>query len=41
MKFLFSWFERRLPPYPTREPVAPPTSLLRFVWQMTRGARGW
>ena len=41
MKFLFSWFERRLPPYPTREPVAPPTSLLRFVWQMTRGARGY
>ena len=37
----FSWFERRLPPYPPAEPVLPPTGFLPFVWRMTAGARGY
>ena len=37
----FSWFERRLPPYPAAEPVLPPTGFLPFVWRMTAGARGY
>ena len=37
----FSWFERRLPPYPAAEPVLPPTRFLPFVWRMTAGARGY
>ncbi|TRC81568.1 ABC transporter ATP-binding protein [Mesorhizobium sp. WSM4310] len=35
---LFSWFERRLDPFPTAEPVEPPKTLVAFCLHYTRGA---
>jgi len=38
---LFRLFEKRIPPYPTSEPVLPPTGFIAFLWSCTRGMRGW
>ena len=38
---MFSWFERRIDPYPTETPDMPPRSLLRFVLYYSRGAIPW
>ncbi|GLQ79866.1 multidrug ABC transporter ATP-binding protein [Mesorhizobium huakuii] len=35
---LFSWFERRLDPFPSAEPVEPPKTLVAFCLHYTRGA---
>ncbi|BCG86279.1 MULTISPECIES: ABC transporter ATP-binding protein [unclassified Mesorhizobium] len=35
---LFSWFERRLDPFPAAEPVEPPKTLVAFCLHYTRGA---
>ncbi|MER8807731.1 ABC transporter ATP-binding protein/permease [Mesorhizobium australicum] len=35
---LFSWFERRLDPFPVAEPVEPPRTLVAFCLHYTRGA---
>lgn len=37
---MFSWFERRIDPYPDAPPVQPPAGLLPFVWSATAGLRG-
>jgi ATP-binding cassette subfamily B multidrug efflux pump len=38
---LFPFFENRVPPYPSTEPVPPPPGFFAFVWACTRGMRGW
>jgi len=38
---LFRFFESRLPPYPAAEPHLPPKAFLAFVWDGTRGLRGY
>jgi ATP-binding cassette, subfamily B, multidrug efflux pump len=35
---MFSWFERRLNPFPVDEPLEPPRSLVAFCLHYTRGA---
>ncbi|OBQ70126.1 ABC transporter ATP-binding protein [Mesorhizobium erdmanii] len=35
---VFSWFERRLDPFPAAEPVEPPKTLVAFCLHYTRGA---
>ncbi|THF56084.1 ABC transporter ATP-binding protein [Ollibium composti] len=35
---MFSWFEKRLDPFPAAEPVEPPRTLLAFCWHFTRPA---
>lgn len=35
---LFSWFERKLDPFPAAEPVEPPKTLVAFCLHYTRGA---
>src|SRR5262245_57962102 len=35
---LFHWFEKRLDPFPSREPVEPPKTLVGFCLHYTRGA---
>ncbi|MER8912569.1 ABC transporter ATP-binding protein/permease [Mesorhizobium sp. M0761] len=35
---MFSWFERRLDPFPAAEPVEPPKTLVAFCVHYTRGA---
>jgi len=35
---MFSWFERRLNPFPAEEPTQPPRSFFAFCWHFTRGA---
>lgn len=37
---MFSWFERRIDPYPDAPPAQPPAGLLPFVWSATAGLRG-
>jgi ATP-binding cassette subfamily B multidrug efflux pump len=37
----FSWFERRLNPYPLGEPQEPPKGLLAFCLHYSRGAQKW
>lgn len=39
LKALFSWFERRLDPYPTSEPEQPPKGLLAFCLHYSHGAK--
>ena len=39
LKPLFSWFERRLDPYPTSEPEQPPKGLLAFCLHYSHGAK--
>lgn len=38
---MFSWFENRLDPYPTRDPVLPPNGLFAFCWHYSRHASPW
>jgi len=38
---MFTWFERRLDPYPTEPPGLPPKGLFRFIWHYTKPAAGW
>ena len=38
---MFSWFERRIDPYPTETPEMPPRSLVRFVLYYSQGAIPW
>ena len=38
---MFKYFENRLPPYPPAEPHLPPKDFMAFVWDCTRGLRGW
>ena len=35
---MFGWFEKRLDPFPTAEPVEPPRTLFAFCWHFTRPA---
>jgi len=37
---LFSWFERRVDPFPAGPPPQPPLGFFPFVWSATRGMRG-
>ncbi len=37
---MFSWFERRVPPYPDAPPSQPPEGFFAFIWFCTRGLRG-
>ncbi len=38
---MFSWFEKRVDPYPSVEPVPPKMGLLPFMYSCTEGLRGW
>ncbi len=38
---MFSWFERRIDPYPRGEPELPPKGLLGFCLFYSRGAKRW
>ena len=38
---MFKYFEDRLPPYPPADPHLPPKAFMAFVWDCTRGMRGW
>ncbi|WP_337269078.1 ABC transporter ATP-binding protein [Oryzifoliimicrobium ureilyticus] len=38
---MFSWFERRLDPYPQEAPTLPPKGLLAFCWHYTKAAWPW
>ena len=38
---MFGWFEQRLNPFPSEEPVAPPKGLFAFCWHYTKPAAGW
>ncbi|MFC5757074.1 MULTISPECIES: ABC transporter ATP-binding protein [unclassified Rhizobium] len=38
---MFGWFEQRLNPFPSAEPVAPPKGLFAFCWHYTKPAAGW
>ena len=38
---MFKYFEDRLPPYPSADPHLPPKAFMAFVWDCTRGMRGW
>lgn len=37
---MFSWFERRVDPYPASVPDALPTGFFAFIWSCTAGMRG-
>jgi ATP-binding cassette subfamily B multidrug efflux pump len=38
---MFSWFERRLDPYPEDAPTLPPKGLVAFCWHYTKPAWPW
>ncbi len=38
---MFTWFEKRLDPFPADDPVTPPTTLVAFCMHYTKGAWGW
>lgn len=38
---MFSWFERRVDPYPEEFPGQPPAGLLAFCWHYTRPTAPW
>lgn len=38
---MFGWFESRLNPYPTEEPILPPKSLFGFCWHYSKPAVPW
>ena len=37
---MFSWFERRISPYPDTPPAQPPQGFFSFIWFCTQGLRG-
>jgi ATP-binding cassette subfamily B multidrug efflux pump len=41
LKSILSWFERRLDPYSTVDPVEPPKGLLAFCLHYSHGAKRW
>jgi ATP-binding cassette subfamily B multidrug efflux pump len=38
---MFSWFERRVNPYPEETPTLPPSRLVGFLWHYTRPVWPW
>lgn len=38
---MFSFFERRVSPYPDVASAIPPKSFFAFIWECTRGSRKW
>ena len=38
---MFRFFEKRVAPYPVEEPHLPPKAFMAFVWDGTRGLRGY
>lgn len=38
---IFSWFERRLNPYPEQSSQTPDKGLIRFIWSSLDGMKGW
>lgn len=36
---MFSWFEKRINPFPEESPQRPPEKLFPFLWSMTKGIR--
>ncbi|MGO7331615.1 ABC transporter ATP-binding protein, partial [Rhizobium leguminosarum] len=38
---MFGWFEQRLNPFPSEEPVAPPKGLFAFCWHYSKTAAPW
>ena len=38
---MFSWFERRVDPYPQDPPGLPPKGLLAFCWHYTKPTAPW
>jgi ATP-binding cassette subfamily B multidrug efflux pump len=38
---MFTWFEKRLDPFPAAEPTEPPKGLVAFCWHFTKPAWGW
>ncbi|WP_105384142.1 ABC transporter ATP-binding protein [Neorhizobium alkalisoli] len=38
---MFSWFERRINPYPDETPSLPPSGLLAFLWHYTKPVWPW
>lgn len=38
---MYSWFEKRIDPFPKAEPSVPPRAFFPFVWQSSEGMRGW
>jgi len=38
---MFSWFERRVNPYPDEAPMLPPKGLLPFLWHYTKPVWPW
>ena len=37
---MFSWFERRINPYPDGPPPQPPAGFFPFLWAASAGVRG-
>ncbi|AHF88025.1 multidrug ABC transporter ATP-binding protein (plasmid) [Rhizobium leguminosarum bv. trifolii WSM1689] len=38
---MFGWFEQRLNPFPSEEPLAPPKGLFAFCWHYSKPAAPW
>ncbi|MDL2330276.1 ABC transporter ATP-binding protein/permease, partial [Desulfosarcina sp. OttesenSCG-928-A07] len=38
---MFSWFEKRIDPFPEKEISVPPASFFSFVWKTSAGIRGY
>ncbi|QKV17097.1 ABC transporter ATP-binding protein [Oricola thermophila] len=38
---MFSWFEKRIDPFPAEPPEQPPATLLAFCWHYTKGIWPW
>ncbi|MER5171280.1 ABC transporter ATP-binding protein [Thioclava kandeliae] len=38
---MFSWFERRIDPYPSEQPMMPPKGFWAFMRHYSRGVTGW
>lgn len=38
---MFSWFERRVDPYPANKPTPPQSGLIPFIYSCTEGVRVW
>ena len=36
---MFTWFEKRVDPYPDVSPEAPPKGFFSFLWASTQGLR--
>ncbi len=38
---MFSWFEKKIDPFPEAEIPVPPRSFFPFIWEATKGVRGY